>query len=98
MADEEEENEESKFKSVSMSENCSKKSDDDQPTERLSFFKESPSLTEITREHITKKYRFEKVLGEGAQGKVKVASLRADESKKFAIKSIPRHFFTKEEE
>lgn len=36
------------------------------------------------------------MLGEGAFGKVKVASLRADESKKFAIKSIPRSFFTKE--
>lgn len=97
MADEEE-NEESRYKSASMSENCSKRSDDDHPTERLSFFKESPDLTEITREQITKKYRFEKVLGEGAQGKVKVASLRADKSKKFAIKSIPRHFFTKEED
>ena len=27
---------------------------------------------------------------------MKVASLRADETKKFAIKSIPRSFFTKE--
>lgn len=63
---------------------------EDEECEKLNHFKESPLLTEITREFIAKKYRFEKVLGEGAQGKVKVASLRADPSKKFAIKSIPR--------
>ena len=60
-----------------------------------SVFKSNLLLTEITREYIAKKYRFEKVLGEGAFGKVKVASLRADASKKFAIKSIPRSIFTK---
>jgi serine/threonine protein kinase len=58
-------------------------------------FKETPLLTDITRENIAKKYRFEKVLGEGAYGKVKVASLRANPSKKFAIKSIPRSLFSK---
>ena len=62
------------------------------------MFKESPLLTEIHMEKIAKMYRFEKVLGEGAQGKVKVASLRADETKKFAIKSIQRSFFTKQTE
>jgi serine/threonine protein kinase len=36
------------------------------------------------------RYNFEKTLGEGAFGKVKVASLVDDPKKKFAIKSIPR--------
>lgn len=49
----------------------------------------------MTREAISARYRFEKPLGEGAFGKVKVASLIADNTKKFAIKSIPRHLFSK---
>lgn len=47
----------------------------------------------ITREVIGVKYRFEKPLGEGAFGKVKVASFIADNTKKFAVKSIPRSLF-----
>ena len=49
----------------------------------------------MTREAVATRYRFEKPLGEGAFGKVKVASLIADNTKKFAIKSIPRHLFAK---
>lgn len=49
----------------------------------------------MTREAIGTRYRFEKPLGEGAFGKVKVASLFADNSKKYAIKSIPRNLFSK---
>jgi hypothetical protein len=37
------------------------------------------------------RYKFEKTLGEGAFGIVKVASLLSDSSRKFAIKSIPRN-------
>ena len=36
------------------------------------------------------RYKFEKTLGDGAYGKVKVASLHENPSKKFAVKSIPR--------
>lgn len=54
------------------------------------------SLGYIVREGIHKKYKFEKTLGEGSFGKVKVASLWSDPSKKFAIKSIPREFFDKQ--
>ena len=49
----------------------------------------------MIREAVSTRYRFEKPLGEGAFGKVKVASLIADNTKKFAIKSIPRHLFAK---
>jgi len=36
------------------------------------------------------RYNFEETLGEGAFGKVKIASLIEFPEKKFAIKSIPR--------
>mmetsp|Transcript_39304 Transcript_39304/g.60030 ORF Transcript_39304/g.60030 Transcript_39304/m.60030 type:complete len:115 (+) Transcript_39304:336-680(+) len=36
------------------------------------------------------RYNFERTLGEGAFGKVKIASLIENPTKKFAIKSIPR--------
>ena len=42
---------------------------------------------------IHKHYLFEKALGEGAFGKVKMASLHGNPDKKFAIKSIPRDLF-----
>jgi serine/threonine protein kinase len=49
------------------------------------------SIQHIVRENIRTRYKFEKTLGEGAFGKVKIASLHSDPSRKFAIKSIPRH-------
>ena len=58
-------------------------------------FKRTGELGIMIREAISARYRFEKPLGEGAFGKVKVASLIADHSKKFAIKSIPRELFAK---
>lgn len=48
------------------------------------------SLEQITREHVTTRYEFQKTLGEGAFGKVKVAALKQNRQKLFAIKSIPR--------
>ena len=60
-----------------------------------SHFKQAGELGIMTREAIGTRYRFEKPLGEGAFGKVKVASLFADNSKKYAIKSIPRNLFSK---
>ena len=36
------------------------------------------------------RFVFEKMIGEGAFGKVNIASLRSNPTKKFAIKSIPR--------
>lgn len=48
------------------------------------------NLETIVRENIQINYKFEKTLGEGAYGKVKTASLRYNDKKKFAIKSIPR--------
>ena len=49
------------------------------------------SIKHIVRENIILRYKFEKTLGEGAFSKVKIASLHSDPSRKFAIKSIPRH-------
>ena len=49
------------------------------------------SIKHIVRENIQLRYKFEKTLGEGAFGKVKIASLHSDPTRKFAIKSIPRH-------
>ena len=49
------------------------------------------SIKHIVRENIKMRYQFEKTLGEGAFGKVKIASLHSDPTRKFAIKSIPRH-------
>ena len=54
------------------------------------FNRRSFSLDKIVRENIQMRYRFEKTLGEGAFGKVKIASLIDNPSKKFAVKSIPR--------
>jgi serine/threonine protein kinase len=48
------------------------------------------TLETITREHVTSRYEFQKTLGEGAFGKVKVAALKQNKNKLFAIKSIPR--------
>lgn len=47
------------------------------------------------REHIQTRYKFGKTLGEGAYGKVKVASLHENPKKEFAIKSIPRSLIDK---
>lgn len=47
-------------------------------------------LSNIYKENIKERYLFEETLGEGAFGKVKVASLLENRNKKFAIKSIPR--------
>lgn len=48
------------------------------------------SLEQIIRENIQDRFKFEKMIGEGAFGKVNIASLRQNPAKKFAIKSIPR--------
>lgn len=48
------------------------------------------SLEQIVRENIQVRYVFEKMIGEGAFGKVNIACLRSNPTKKFAIKSIPR--------
>ena len=56
---------------------------------------EGVGLGQIVMESIHKRYRFEKTLGEGAFGKVKVASLLANPEKKYAIKSIPRELIQK---
>jgi len=42
------------------------------------------------QEKITRRYKFDKTLGEGAFGKVKIAWLHQNPDKKYAIKSIPR--------
>lgn len=59
------------------------------------MFKRQHSVKFIVKEDIKQKYFFEKILGEGAFGKVKVASIIGDPSRKFAIKSIPRHLLDK---
>ena len=51
------------------------------------------SYKKLKAENIQFSYRFEKTLGEGAFGKVKVACLRDAPHLKFAIKSIPRDLF-----
>ena len=53
------------------------------------------SLSTIVSENIQIRYFFEKTLGEGAFGKVKIASLHENRNKKFAIKSIPRDMLDK---
>jgi len=50
-------------------------------------------LNQLSKEVIQKKYKFIKLLGEGAFGKVHLATLTVDPSKKFAIKSIDRDTF-----
>jgi len=52
-------------------------------------------LSTIVSENIQVRYLFEKTLGEGAFGKVKIASLHENRKKKFAIKSIPREILDK---
>ena len=52
-------------------------------------------LGDIVRGNIQGRYKFSKTLGEGAFGKVKLASLRHNPSKKYAIKSIPRELIHK---
>lgn len=47
-------------------------------------------LNYIVKENIQNRYRFLNTLGEGTFGKVKVACLISNPSKKYAIKSIPR--------
>lgn len=54
------------------------------------------SIKEIVTENIKQQYKFGKILGEGAFGKVKKATLLADPTKVFAIKSIPRHLMDKD--
>ena len=44
----------------------------------------------IVKERIQNRYRFLNTLGEGTFGKVKVACLISNPSKKYAVKSIPR--------
>ena len=53
------------------------------------------SMATIVCENIQIRYAFEKTLGDGAFGKVKVASLHENKNKKFAIKSIPREILDK---
>ena len=53
------------------------------------------SLSQIVSENIQLRYRFEKTLGEGLFGKVKIASLIENNKQKFAIKSIDRKIFEK---
>ena len=65
-------------------------------TPKLPNLKKRVSVKEIVQESIKSLYKFEKILGEGAFGKVKSAHLLTDPSKKFAIKSIPRHLMDKE--
>lgn len=65
-------------------------------TPQLPNLKKRVSVKEIVQESIKSLYKFEKILGEGAFGKVKSAHLLTDPSKKFAIKSIPRHLMDKE--
>ena len=50
----------------------------------------SVKLNQIHKMRIQNHYKFEKKLGEGAFGKVHVASLLQNPNKKFAIKSIQR--------
>ena len=47
-------------------------------------------LNYIVKDNIQQRYRFLNTLGEGSFGKVKVACLIDNPSKKYAIKSIPR--------
>jgi hypothetical protein len=47
-------------------------------------------LNYIVKDNIQHRYRFLNTLGEGSFGKVKVACLIDNPSKKYAIKSIPR--------
>ena len=56
----------------------------------IDLFKNT-SVKDIVTENIKYQYKFGKILGEGAFGKVKKATLLADASKVYAIKSIPRH-------
>ena len=53
------------------------------------------SVKDIVTENIKMQYKFGKILGEGAYGKVKLATLLADPTKVFAIKSIPRNLMEK---
>ena len=48
------------------------------------------SIGDMVQEKIQEKYTFEKLIGEGAFGSVRIAHLKADKSKKFAIKSMKR--------
>ena len=47
-------------------------------------------LDTLVAENVQVRYKFEKQIGEGAFGQVKIATLRENPNKKFAIKSIPR--------
>ena len=59
------------------------------------FVRKTTGVKDIIKEDIKQKYKFEKILGEGAFGKVKMASIIGDPDRKFAIKSIPRHLLDK---
>lgn len=66
------------------------------PLPMQKIISKSVSVKEIVSESIKKQYKFGKILGEGAFGKVKQATLLADPSKVFAIKSIPRELIDKD--
>ena len=51
------------------------------------------TIKNLAKDVITNRYQFEKPLGEGGFGSVKVASLKKDPSKKYAIKSIKKEEF-----
>lgn len=51
------------------------------------------TIKNLAKDVITERYNFEKPLGEGGFGSVKVASLKKDPRKKYAIKSIKKEEF-----
>ena len=55
--------------------------------------KRKMTIDSLVCENIQVRYTFEKLIGEGAFGKVNIASLKAAPDKKYAIKSIPRELF-----
>ena len=74
-------------------ENSESRCDNEEICANKNALSQELTLTTIVRESIQVRFQFEKTLGEGAYGKVKIASLRNDPEKKFAVKSIPRHLF-----
>lgn len=57
--------------------------------------KRKMTIDYLVCENIQNRYVFEKCIGEGAFGKVNIASLKVAPDKKYAIKSIPRELFEK---
>ena len=50
-------------------------------------------MATLAKDDVRIRYNFEKAIGEGGFGSVKIGSLKKDPSKKFAIKSIKREDF-----